>query len=209
LEFRRVLFRSHSFPGSVLSLARASVCDAGASDSTEPGQDWVPTEDHCSDSLGPPAHAARSTPPVLSTWPVSWKALATPSIVVSTSGITPSGVQVVPAPFTPTSEVSNAPLVPPQVAAATVVVCVTISCPPGCSTVPCGQMSQVHVLTFTITESTVTAIGALLTRRTAPASKVQFGVQPAKPTDGEPSHGVGKLAGFARRLSAYPTKTCT
>src|SRR6185437_4339354 len=70
-------------------------------------------------------------------------------------------------------------------------------------------MSNVQVPTFTTTEFTVTASGALLTMRTAPASKVQFGVQPLKTTDGEPSHGVGKLAGFARRYAAYPTKTCT
>ena len=49
-------------------------------------------------------------------FPTPWA--GSPSIVVTTCGMTPSGVQFVPAPFTPMSEVSKAPLVPPQTAAA-------------------------------------------------------------------------------------------
>jgi len=154
---------------NVAAVPTSSVWVAGPSARMALGH-RVPISDHCADSLVPLGQAAKSIPPVLSTCLVSNSALVTPPIVTSTSGITPSGVQVVAAPSTPMSEVSKDPLVPPHTAAATGLVWVTISCCPGCNTVPCCQMSKVQVLTFTMTELTVCGIVVLLTTRTAPAS---------------------------------------
>jgi len=107
---------------------------------------------------------------------VSVNTRGTPLIDTSTSGITPDWSQrpAQPVPFGPMSDVSKKPAELSQPSAAPVAVCVTMNCWPGCSTVPCGHMSKAHVLSLTITESSVTASGVLFTIRAAPASKVQL-----------------------------------
>jgi hypothetical protein len=75
-------------------------------------------------------------------------------------------------------------------------------------------MSHVHPLSLTTIELTSCVRPVLLMTLTAPASNGQalglfVGVQPEKRTLDEGPNGVGKLAGFARKVSAYPTETST
>src|SRR5260370_21152854 len=84
-----------------------SVWLGGASVRLELGQ-VLPIGDHCVDSLVPLGQVARSNPWVLRTWPRSLKVTGDPSIVASTVGMIPSGVQwkAYGSPFGPMSEVS-------------------------------------------------------------------------------------------------------
>src|SRR5712691_1229247 len=114
------------------------------------GHGRLPMVVHCVDSFVPTGHSAASTPPVLSTCPVSAYVVVTPFTVTSICGIMLEFVHT-PAQFTPpgpTSEVSKCPsAVHPPTAPPTApsTVCVTMSSPPKGNAILDGQRLKVHV----------------------------------------------------------------
>src|SRR5438876_11329338 len=80
---------------------------------------------------------------------------------------------------------------------------VTIRSAPGARSAA-GQPVYVQVSMWRVTPPTWTVLPELLTIRMAPPSYTQAetGAHPSNVVWGDPAHGVGKLAGSARRLAA-------
>jgi hypothetical protein len=188
-------------------LVTSSVWLGGDSDRVAPAHGALPSGVHWVDSLLFVAvgHSALSTPPVLSTWPLSKSWSGAPSIVRSTSGMTPLWVQLKAqfAPPGPMSEVSKMPPFGHPVAPAPPM-SLRMTCAPVGMPTSCGHESNVQVSRRSTTELSVTAEGLLLTMRIAPLSHGDAPqLLPKKPeTPGLPAQGVGKFVGMGRAESA-------